>query len=459
MGTTNRKQVLVIILIVGLLVGVLTTTASPFIKPPIPGDMKQPFPIYRMDPGYLAKDTSLFAPTDYSSSVIERLLQNLTESMVIEYITDLTSFGPRVTASDACDEAASYIYQEFQSMGLEVRYQNWSSSSSLFGANIEATITGVDEPEKIFIVCGHYDSVPGSPGADDNAAGTTAVLSAAYLMKDYSFNHTIRFVCFSGEEQGLYGSRYYALEAFENNDTIIGVLNADMMGYANDDDSRSKVRVYDDEDDSIWLTEYTTDVSVAYYDTIGLSIVPSGYTWGSDHYRFWEVGYNAIFYFEYEFNPNYHSHRDTIETMDTGYATRVSQLILATLASLAEPVDVHCPKIPQIISGVQQGRPMSTYEYEIITTDPYGADVYYLINWGDDTDSGWLGPSPSGESITVSKTWESRGTYEVTVKAKNTAGYESDWSGPYPVRMPYVFQRTLLPLRIRDILYSFIFIK
>ena len=49
-------------------------------------------------------------------------------------------------------------------------------------------------------------------------------------MSQYTFNHTIRFVAFSGEEQGLIGSRHYAEDAYNNNESIVAVLNADMIG-------------------------------------------------------------------------------------------------------------------------------------------------------------------------------------------------------------------------------------
>ena len=103
--------------------------------------------------------------------------------MVLGFIENLTSFGPRVTGSESCEDAGRWIYQEFKEMGLEVRYQNWSATSSIFGSNIEATLAGANpDSDEIYIVCGHYDSVYGSPGADDNAAGTAAVLSAAEAM-------------------------------------------------------------------------------------------------------------------------------------------------------------------------------------------------------------------------------------------------------------------------------------
>ncbi len=432
------RKIGILFLSIGLLAISFSTVTSQHVYPPFLDHIKNISLPDGTAPYTRVQYVPVFAPTDYSSEIVQYMLQNLTKERVIGYLEEVTAFGPRVTGTEACDDAAVYLYQQFQSMGLAVQYHNWSVSDSLYGATIEASLPGIDQTQDdVFIVCGHYDSVPGSPGADDNGAGTTAVLTAAYLMKNYAFNHTIRFVCFSGEEQGLYGSAYYAQEAIENNENIIGVLNADMMGYADDEESRSHVRVYENEESS-WLTEYTIDVSEYFQGDIGITVIPSGFSGGSDHYEFWKVGYDAIFYFESKFNPNYHSPDDVIETMDPEYTSRVSKLILGTLASLAEPVDMDCPKVPTILSGPQKGKPDVPYEYSIVTHDPQGDDVYYSINWDDGSDSGWLGPYTSGESITVSKTWQSKGRYQVTVKAKDTDDHESDWSSTYPVRMSYL---------------------
>ena len=153
---------------------------------------------------------------------IINLISQINVSLVTGFIQDLVDIGPRKTATDACEQAGRYIYQQFESMGLDVKYKNWSSSSTLYGSNIEATLQGADkQDDDIYIVCGHYDTVQPSPGADDNGAGTAAVLACAYVMSQYSFNHTLRFVTFSGEEQGLHGSYHYASEAYELNEPIL----------------------------------------------------------------------------------------------------------------------------------------------------------------------------------------------------------------------------------------------
>ena len=86
------------------------------------------------------------------------------------------------------------------------------------------------------IVCAHYDSTSTqatthAPGADDNASGTAAVMEMARVLAGYQFDYTIKFIAFSAEEWGLYGSRHYAQAAKQRGEQIVGVVNLDMIGY------------------------------------------------------------------------------------------------------------------------------------------------------------------------------------------------------------------------------------
>jgi len=119
---------------------------------------------------------------------------------------------------------------------------NWFSqpisiSGNLIWRNIVATKTGLVNPQRQYILCGHYDSISWmpweeAPGADDNASGVAAVMEIARILKDYHFRSTIKFICFSAEEVGHLGSRHYAEEALREGDQIAGVLNLDMIAYA-----------------------------------------------------------------------------------------------------------------------------------------------------------------------------------------------------------------------------------
>ncbi|RLF40052.1 MAG: Zn-dependent exopeptidase M28, partial [Thermoplasmata archaeon] len=364
----------------------------------------------------------------YSNSYedILSMINQLNESIYLNYLEDIVSFGPRVTSSPACEAAAEYIYGEFKKLGLKVRFNNFTYHGKN-ASNIEATIPGIyNGSDEIYIICAHYDSVTSSPGADDNGAGTCAVLSAAKVMSKYTFNHTVKFVVFAGEEQGLLGSHFYVVDAYENGDNIIGVLNADMIGYAPKEEDAKRVKVYYN-DESEWLCSFTVDVYQEYNDYLSAKPIPSGLFGRSDHASFWSLGYDSIFYHEYHFNPNYHSNGDTIKIMNINYATNVSKLMLATLAELAEVTSNTPPSTPSI-SGPSTGKPGEEYQYSIETTDYHLNPIYYYIDWGDNTSSNWIGPYKSGEKINISHTWDQQGTFYVKVKAKDIYDAESDWT-------------------------------
>ena len=72
--------------------------------------------------------------------------------------------------------------------------------------------------------------------------------------------------------------------------------------------------------------------------------------------------------------------------------------------------------------------------------------LFYYFDWGDGTNSGWIGYYQSGEPCIVSHEWSEQGIYEIKVKAKDIYGQESNWSDPLPITMPYSFNRSLLEL-------------
>jgi len=96
------------------------------------------------------------------------------------------------------------------------------------------------------------------------------------------------------------------------------------------------------------------------------------------------------------------------------------------------------PNTPTI-TGQTHGRTGVTYPYTFVTTDPDGDDVYYYVDWGDESNSGWLGPHASGVQASATHSWSQQGNYTVKVKAKDDYGMESDW-GTLSVTMPLDLQ-------------------
>jgi len=404
---------------------------DPLATPKKPGHMTDLYPSLPVPEQISVISHQIPQPINAPSPEVIDMIIQLTEPLYLGFLQNLTAFGPRETGTQACWDAGDWIYDQFEDMGLQVRYQNWSYSGDS-GSNIEATIPGSDpNSDEIYIVCAHYDSVSGSPGADDDGSGVAAAMTAAYIMRNYAFNHTLRFVTFSGEEQGLLGSHEYVVEVYNNGDNIIGALNADMIGFALTQYQGNRIKIYEDESD--WLYYYTEDISQQYTDYIGLITLQSGFSWGSDHYYFWEYGYDALFYHEYEFNDYYHSPEDTIANMNITYAVKGSRLILATLAELAQSVDLSDPPNAPTISGPASGIEGLEYDFTFVTSDPNDDDVFYYIDWGDGTNSGWIGPYLSDEEVIVSHTWFEQGTYDIKAKAKDTYGAGSEWSDPFTI--------------------------
>jgi len=397
--------------------------------PPIPGEIPSDF-VFETKQTVQTVSNPPKKTLDSSEDAIIEIIENMDENLYLGYLEDLVAFGPRVTGGSACENAGNYIYEEFVSDGLVARYDDWSNGG-YSSQNIEATLPGIDpSSDEIYIICAHYDTVTVSPGADDDGSGTAAVLAAAYLMSQYEFNHTIRFVAFSGEEQGLLGSAAYAADAYAEGWNIVGVLNADMISYAITENDGDNLIVFEDSA-SEWLFTYTNNVNTEYSSYIDLVLDHGGYTWGSDHNSFWDYGYNALFYFEYTETPYYHSSGDTIAHINATYAKKNARLIFATLAELAEAQPLSKPPAtPTKPSGPEIWTINVETTFSSITTDPEEESIFYLFDWGDGTDSGWVGPYNSGQTGTATHTWTNLGQYNIKATAKDGYDVQSGWSEP-----------------------------
>jgi len=94
------------------------------------------------------------------------------------------------------------------------------------------------------------------------------------------------------------------------------------------------------------------------------------------------------------------------------------------------------PEKPAKPTGSTDGASGNSYTYSSSTTDPDGDNIYYKFEWGDDTDSGWIGPYNSGDIVEATHIWTEKGTYEIRAIAKDENGVLSEWSDPLPINMP-----------------------
>lgn len=139
------------------------------------------------------------------------------------------------------EEAAAYIEKTLKEKGLETKSQVFEVSGSSC-RNIEVDYIGSDAKlkDEILVVGAHYDTAPGTPGADDNGSGVAALLELAQMLKGRHFSRTVRLVAFPNEEPPYFrtdsmGSYQWAKAAHERNEKIIGMMALETMGTYSDE--------------------------------------------------------------------------------------------------------------------------------------------------------------------------------------------------------------------------------
>ena len=131
-------------------------------------------------------------------------------------------------------EAADYLEEVFTNAGCRVDRQGFTAMGEHCD-NLEAEIRGRNRPEEIVVVGAHYDSVSGSPGANDNGSGIASVLALARVWAGREPSRTVRFVAFVNEEPPFFqtdrmGSLVYARRCRERGDNIVAMLALETMG-------------------------------------------------------------------------------------------------------------------------------------------------------------------------------------------------------------------------------------
>lgn len=247
----------------------------------------------------------------------------------------------RHTYSGAMIQAATqWAFDRFASYGLSTSFHAWSS-----GRNVVADLPGRLRPDEVVVVCAHIDDMPSgplAPGADDNASGSAAVLLAARALSAHRFERTVRFVLFTGEEQGLWGSTAYAGHLAALGTNVVAVLNLDMIAWdaLGGPVVRLHTRLPSNPGHAADLAIARTfrDAAAAYVGSALLPVDdPDGIT-ASDHYPFWQRGWPAILAIEDDvddFNPWYHTTHDTLARLNLSYATSFTKAAVATAAHLA----------------------------------------------------------------------------------------------------------------------------
>jgi hypothetical protein len=280
------------------------------------------------------------APTA-ADPLIAQIADEVSTAQLQASIQTLQDFGTRKANNEnnGCQLAGDFIFNTFTTSGVGAEFDPFSFLSYTT-RNVVATLPGARHPEKVIIICGHYDSTSHTageaPGADDNASGTAAVLEAARIFAGRSFEYTVKFIAFSAEEYGLYGSAHYAAAAQSTGEQIVGVVNMDMIGFLDPDHPEDLDLI--GKAGSEWLWQTFLDIGPLYVN-MAYEAGNTGETW-SDHASFWNRGFSAICAIEdrADTNPYYHSRYDTIDTLNFDFLTRAATACIAVTAYLAGPL-------------------------------------------------------------------------------------------------------------------------
>ncbi len=412
---------------------------------------------------------------------IEQMVKEISSDSLKSYIRTLVAFGTRNTLSKSTNSkrgigaARNWVLQRFnefakQSNGRLTAIIDTTTlqpdkrrvDTLLLLGNVMATLKGTDPKDKrIFIISGHIDNmrtnvmdrINDAPGANDDGSGTAAVMECARIMSKHQFAATIIFVAVSGEEQGLLGSTYMSEKAKKENWNIEAVLNNDIMGSNNSNETNiidnTKVRVFSEglpayeteknavnirslglENDgkSRQLARYVKEVGERYVDNLQVVLVYRNdrFLRGGDHTPYVQRGFAAVRITE--MNENYtRQHQDVRmengiqygdlpEFVDYEYLRKNTGLNLSNLANLAK-----APQMPDSVKMDVKKLTNSTYLYWEAPTTGKVKGYYILVR--ETTSPVW-----QKKFFTIEKEMRlpfSKDNYFFAVQSVNETGNES----------------------------------
>ncbi|HUV31177.1 MAG TPA: M28 family peptidase [Acidobacteriota bacterium] len=257
---------------------------------------------------------------------------------VYAYCTRLEDYYTRYIGTDSINAARDWMVQKFLDWGYtDISTPEFAVQTNLC-YNVHVVKPGYAEPDRVIVIGAHYDattypqSLPPwecAPGADDNASGTAAVLEAARILADIPLRKTVVFIPFSAEEQGLVGSGLAARNFQAAGTDIEMMYNLDMIGYIEGPSFDLQLlggrnEVYRD----------LTAAAAARLTPLTVSIVPVYAL--SDHYPFYQRGYDIVYAHERVQTPGYHTVNDVSSLLTFTFMTEAVRMSLASVAIVAE---------------------------------------------------------------------------------------------------------------------------
>ena len=400
------------------------------------------------------------------------MLHQVDAHHVEKTVRTLVSFGTRNTLSAQDDPkrgigaARDWIYQQFQDIAktsdgrmtvelqtFEAQPQNRIPKPTNL-TNVVATLRGTEDPDRIYVVSGHYDSMCSSPtdaecdapGADDDASGVAAVLESARVMAPHKFNATIVFMAVAGEEQGLVGSTHFAKQAKEKSWNIDAMFTNDIVGNGTD-----TLRVFaesaqvqpaaggENDGPSRQLARLIVETAKKYLPNFHVKMVyrRDRYLRGGDHIPFIDQGYPAVRFTE--MTENYHHQHQNVR-VENGeqygdlpqfdkwpYLANVARVNTAALATLAlapaRPKDVRLLTTRLTNDTDLDWAPNSEPDFD-----------HYEVVWRDTIEPFWTHSKAIGKETKYTAPNMSKDNWLFGVRAVSKDGAKSPVSFPVPVR-------------------------
>jgi hypothetical protein len=363
-----------------------------------------------MERALLSRGRELFAGLEAD---VRAAVADVSTDRIYQYGYDLHQFDSKHISQPGNAKAIEYLTAKLREFGYDPELQ-WFEARGMRTANVIAALPGTVQPDVLYTVSSHFDSVERGPGADDNTSGTAALLEAARVLSTRPQSATIHFAFFTGEEAGLLGSREYVRRAVENGDRLVGALNNDMVGFANDQRLDNTIRY-----SNLGIRDVQHSAAILFTNLITYD---AKYYKSTDAHAYYEaygdiVG--GIGSYPILGNPHYHQIHDQLETVNHHLIAEVSKTTVATLMQLTN--------VPSRVKDVEITRSGRAAR---VTWEPLPeADVTgYVIEWGP-----VAGPPRGTVRVTgtIADVPDLGDGDEVRVRGVNARGAHSwDWGRP-----------------------------
>ncbi|UCC84420.1 MAG: M20/M25/M40 family metallo-hydrolase, partial [Gemmatimonadota bacterium] len=269
----------------------------------------------------------MFAPV---ADVVGLAVADVSTARIYEYERELFRFGSKHITRPGNAQAIEYLTAQLRSFGYEPELQWFEPRPGTRSANVVAVLEGSVNRDVKYVVSSHFDSSTRGPGADDNTSGTVALLEAARVLAERPQSATIQFAFLTGEEAGLLGSREYVRRAAEAGGQIVGVLNNDMVGFADDHRLDNTIRY-----SNAGLRDLQHAAAFLFTELITYD---AEYFRGTDAHSFYDAFGDitgGIGSYPVLSSPHYHQVHDVLETVNHQLITEVSKTTVASVMLMA----------------------------------------------------------------------------------------------------------------------------